>query len=174
MCELRTGIVSGLRDLYVRCNHSFCNLITTMDVQLAVGCADSEKNQEAQRSKNLKLGKMSGPETERIEILSKYFEKNMLANNSSILSAEHTSANLLQSFRGGKAGFNASYYVKRISKYSGSGSYCFIIAKIYLERLQKRYPSVVITSRTLQRLLLVAVMTATKYLEDCTFLNTRW
>ena len=45
---------------------------------------------------------------------------------------------------------------------------------MYLERFKIINLGLVLTSRTVQRLLLVAVMTAAKYLEDVTFLNTRW
>ena len=45
---------------------------------------------------------------------------------------------------------------------------------MYLERFKIVNPGMVLTSRTVQRLLLVAVMTAAKYLEDVSCLNTRW
>ena len=59
-------------------------------------------------------------------------------------------------------------------KYSGASSSCFVVAALYLERVKALHPGMVLTSRTLQRLLLVVVMTATKYLEDVTFDNSRW
>jgi len=80
----------------------------------------------------------------------------------------------LSAFLGPRMGFNCSYYVKRILKYSGADPCCAIAALIYLDRFQLRHPNLPLTSKTLQRLLLVALMTATKYLEDQTCLNSRW
>jgi hypothetical protein len=77
-------------------------------------------------------------------------------------------------YLGRSVGFKASYYLQRIAKYCGASSCCFVVAVMYLERFKIINPGIVLTSRTLQRLLLVAVMTAAKYLEDVTFLNTRW
>ncbi len=77
-------------------------------------------------------------------------------------------------YLGRSVGFKASYYLRRIAKYCGASSCCFVVAVMYLERFKIINPRMVLTSRTVQRLLLVAVMTAAKYLEDVTFLNTRW
>ena len=49
-----------------------------------------------------------------------------------------------------------------------------VVALLYLRRFQERFPSLVLTSRTLQRLLLVAAMTATKFLEDVSLSNDAW
>ena len=77
-------------------------------------------------------------------------------------------------YEGNNVSFKASYYLQRIAKYCGASSCCYVVAVIYLERFKINNPGVVLTSRTVQRLLLVAVMTAAKFLEDVTFLNTRW
>ena len=45
---------------------------------------------------------------------------------------------------------------------------------LYLERIQKRGPHLQLTSWTLQRLLLVAALVASKYLDDIVCLNTYW
>jgi hypothetical protein len=68
----------------------------------------------------------------------------------------------------------ASYYLRRMAKYCDASSCCFVVAVMYLERLKAIDPGMVLTSNTVQRLLLVAVMTAAKYLEDVAILNTRW
>ena len=59
-------------------------------------------------------------------------------------------------------------------KYSGASPSCCIVAFLYLEKLKEHRPSLLLTSRTIQRLLLVATMLAAKYLEDVTVLNSRW
>mmetsp|Transcript_24004 Transcript_24004/g.50193 ORF Transcript_24004/g.50193 Transcript_24004/m.50193 type:complete len:221 (-) Transcript_24004:390-1052(-) len=68
----------------------------------------------------------------------------------------------------------ASKYMQRIFKYSGASPCCFISALVYMERFKVAHPTVTLTSKTLQRLLLVPVMLATKYLEDCFCNNACW
>ncbi len=77
-------------------------------------------------------------------------------------------------YEGNRVCFKASYYLQRMVKYCGASSCCFVVAVMYLERFKIINPEMVLTSRTLQRLLLVAVMSAAKYLEDVTILNSRW
>ena len=78
------------------------------------------------------------------------------------------------SFDGKCALFSAGYYVKRIAKYSRASPCCLVAALLYLERAHQLRPALRLTSHTLQRLLLVAMMLATKYLEDECALNSRW
>ena len=133
-------------------------------------CEDRRHKQD----ENLESSVEVEVESRCMEKISEYFQENIRGNDAKILVAEHASAELLSCFRGNRPGFDVQYYIKRISKYSGVSSSCFVVARIYLERLQIRFPCFALTSRTLQRLLLVAVMIATKYLEDCFCLNTRW
>jgi hypothetical protein len=77
-------------------------------------------------------------------------------------------------FDGKRVNFKASHYIQRIAKYCEASACCFVVALLYLERFKSIYPDMVLTSRSVQRLLLVAVMTAVKYLEDVTILNTSW
>ncbi len=77
-------------------------------------------------------------------------------------------------YEGKRVSFKASYYLRRMAKYCEASSCCFVVAVMYLERFKIINTGVVLTSKTVQRLLLVAVMTATKYLEDVTFFNPRW
>mmetsp|Transcript_24005 Transcript_24005/g.50196 ORF Transcript_24005/g.50196 Transcript_24005/m.50196 type:complete len:303 (-) Transcript_24005:390-1298(-) len=78
------------------------------------------------------------------------------------------------SFEGRQVGMKASKYMQRIFKYSGASPCCFISALVYMERFKVAHPTVTLTSKTLQRLLLVPVMLATKYLEDCFCNNACW
>jgi len=78
------------------------------------------------------------------------------------------------SFDGKCASFSAAYYVQRIAKHSGASPCCLVAALLYLERARQLRPALRLTSHTLQRLLLVAMMLATKYLEDECALNSRW
>ncbi len=77
------------------------------------------------------------------------------------------------SFAGRRVTFKASYLLKRISRYSRGSPSCCVAALVYLERFLSRFPSIELTSVTFQRLVLVASMTADKYLEDETFLHNR-
>ena len=77
-------------------------------------------------------------------------------------------------FEGPCSQFSVAFYVQRIVRYSGASPCCLVATLLYLERFRQRRPAVRLTSSTLQRLLLVAAMTATKYLEDVSCSNTRW
>lgn len=80
----------------------------------------------------------------------------------------------LEAFASSAASFKGSYYVKRILKYSGASPCCAITGLIYLDRLQQNCVCLPLTSKTLQRLLLVALMTAAKYMDDVCCKNSRW
>ena len=54
-------------------------------------------------------------------------------------------------------------------RFSNASPCCSVAALIYIERIQTRCPSISFTTTTFHRLLLVASMTADKYLEDETF-----
>jgi hypothetical protein len=59
-------------------------------------------------------------------------------------------------------------------RYSRLSPCCFVIALIYLERLKRKEDSIFVTSTTFQRLLLVAVMVAAKFLDDYYESNKHW
>ncbi len=70
--------------------------------------------------------------------------------------------------------FKASDYVKHIASRSGEGPCTFLAALMYMERLKVLNPWLFLSSSSMRRLLLVAVMTAAKYLEDKTLCNADW
>eukprot|EP00291_Cryptomonas_curvata_P011726 CAMPEP_0172185896 /NCGR_PEP_ID=MMETSP1050-20130122/20429_1 /TAXON_ID=233186 /ORGANISM="Cryptomonas curvata, Strain CCAP979/52" /LENGTH=262 /DNA_ID=CAMNT_0012859943 /DNA_START=129 /DNA_END=917 /DNA_ORIENTATION=+ len=80
----------------------------------------------------------------------------------------------LELFEGDKAPVKASSYVKRIMKYGGLSPCCFIVGMIYLDRLKEIIPSLCLTSTNFQRLFLVSVMEAAKFLDDFYFSNKHW
>ena len=80
----------------------------------------------------------------------------------------------LTAFEGEKAPVSARSYVRRIAKYGGCSACCFAIGLIYLKRLKRRENSVCLTSRNFQRLFLVAVMLAAKFLDDSYYSNKHW
>ena len=80
----------------------------------------------------------------------------------------------LELFEGEKAPVKASSYVKRIMKYGGLSPCCFVVGMIYLERLKEIIPSLCLTSTNFQRLFLVAIMEAAKFLDDFYFSNKHW
>lgn len=77
-------------------------------------------------------------------------------------------------FEGGTSVFRATYYIRRILKYSGASPSCMLVSMIYLKRFKCSNPSTELTSRTMQRLILVASMTSSKFLDDNTVTNSRW
>ena len=77
-------------------------------------------------------------------------------------------------FHGDRALFKPSFYLRRIIKHSKASPCCLIGAVLYLERLKALSPTLHLNSYTVQRLLLVTVMTASKFLEDCSCRNARW
>lgn len=80
----------------------------------------------------------------------------------------------MASFEGTRPAITASAYVRRIVKYGGLSPCCFVVGLIYLERLKRRDHTVCLTSQTFQRLLLVAVMEAAKFLDDFYYSNKHW
>jgi hypothetical protein len=80
----------------------------------------------------------------------------------------------LAAFEGEKAPVRAGAYVRRIAKYGGCSACCFAIGLIYLKRLKRRESTVCLTSCNFQRLFLVAVMLAAKFLDDSYYSNKHW
>jgi hypothetical protein len=113
----------------------------------------------------------SGSESDIFEEVCGVLDDLILMNDTSKLSDSDEVSRL---FTGSRVRFNATFYLNRILQYSNASPSCFVVALGYLGRFKRRYPSVLLTSRTIQRLLLVAVMTATKYLEDSTLGNDDW
>ena len=71
--------------------------------------------------------------------------------------------------------FDVELYVNHIAKYSGAGPMSFLYSVVYLRRLKTRnQTSMCLKSTTMQRLLLVAMMIATKYVEDIVMRNVFW
>jgi hypothetical protein len=77
-------------------------------------------------------------------------------------------------FEGSRPSITPSAYIKRIVKYGGLSPCCFVIGLIYLERFKRRDPTVCLTSRSFQRLILVATMVAAKFLDDFYYSNKHW
>ena len=80
----------------------------------------------------------------------------------------------LPSFCGPRPLIAPADYVDRIMRYSGASPCCLLIGAIYLERLKQRDPQVYLTLDNYQRLFLLAVMTASKFLDDYYVSNKRW
>jgi hypothetical protein len=80
----------------------------------------------------------------------------------------------MNQFHGPRPGFSGSDFVNRISLYSGAGPYSMVSALLYIERFRTKTPSLNFTSRSMQRLLIVAVMIAEKYREDINHPASTW
>mmetsp|Transcript_86274 Transcript_86274/g.230411 ORF Transcript_86274/g.230411 Transcript_86274/m.230411 type:complete len:169 (-) Transcript_86274:368-874(-) len=77
-------------------------------------------------------------------------------------------------FVGRKMPFAASYYIRRILKYTKASPSCIVLGFYYLTKLNSMYADVLLNSCTIQKLLLTAMMVAAKYLEDATMANSYW
>mmetsp|Transcript_53355 Transcript_53355/g.130357 ORF Transcript_53355/g.130357 Transcript_53355/m.130357 type:complete len:328 (+) Transcript_53355:319-1302(+) len=80
----------------------------------------------------------------------------------------------LEGFEGDTWPVSAASYVKRIIKCGGCSTCCLVAGLLYLERLKARQRQLRITSSNLQRLLLVAVMTAAKFFDNIYYSNSHW
>eukprot|EP00960_Hanusia_phi_P076471 768564-Hanusia_phi.AAC.10 len=80
----------------------------------------------------------------------------------------------MAAFEGSYAPIAASAYVRRINRYGGCSACCFAVGLMYLERLKRRNHTVCLNSCNFQRLYLVAVMTAAKFLDDFYYSNKHW
>eukprot|EP00961_Rhodomonas_salina_P250977 3393026-Rhodomonas_salina.1 len=77
-------------------------------------------------------------------------------------------------FEGEEAPIDAASFVRRILKHGNCSPCCIVVGILYLERMKRIFPSVCLTSRNFQRLLLTACMTAAKFLDDSYYSNKRW
>ena len=91
-----------------------------------------------------------------------------------IQKSDSLSSGVQTSFHGIDPTFTISYYVKRIAKYSGASPANLVVSLLYLKRIVHRRRNLRLTSNTIQRLLLVAIMIAAKYLDDRVCSNTCW
>ena len=67
-----------------------------------------------------------------------------------------------------------AHYIHHVSMCSFLGPSCVFAAKIYLDRFETRSTCRRLTTKTAHRLLLVALMTAQKFLEDISCSNKLW
>ena len=65
-------------------------------------------------------------------------------------------------------------FLMRMLKYSRASPCCVVVAMTYLERLNEQHPSLCFTAFNIQRLLLVLMMLASKYLDDYFVSNKQW
>jgi hypothetical protein len=80
----------------------------------------------------------------------------------------------MAAFEGELLPISPATYVRRIIRYGGASPCCLVIGLIYLERLQRRVDSASLTMHNMQRLFLVSVMTAAKFLDDRYNSNKVW
>jgi hypothetical protein len=87
--------------------------------------------------------------------------------------AEH--AEILSPFEGSPLCCPAERYVKRMMKYGGCSPCNVIIGLMYLHRIQRSTcPTLELTAKNAQRLLLTAVMAASKMFDDIYYSNKYW
>ncbi|CAD8057199.1 unnamed protein product [Paramecium primaurelia] len=62
-------------------------------------------------------------------------------------------------------------YLQRIAKYTHCSEECFVIALIYLDRLQEKHPQLVLNSKCIHRFLLISLVIAIKFQDDDYYKN---
>ena len=77
-------------------------------------------------------------------------------------------------FEGKRSPIGPSRYIQRILKYGRVSECCFLIAIIYIERIKVAGYAARLSSTSLQRLLAVAVMVASKFLDEPFYANKWW
>lgn len=77
-------------------------------------------------------------------------------------------------FYGKALGCSVKRYVLRMVKYGRCSMCNVIMGFIYIERIKRDYPELTLSARSFQRLLLTAVMVASKKFDDIYFSNKHW
>jgi len=103
-----------------------------------------------------------------VSVISTMLEETVMRNE------QNQKKSTLPSFLGKRPPLSASAFVTRVAKYSGASPCCFAVGLIYLERMKKRDPGVCLTPTNFQRLFLISVMTAAKFLDDFYYSNKHW
>mmetsp|Transcript_13399 Transcript_13399/g.31415 ORF Transcript_13399/g.31415 Transcript_13399/m.31415 type:complete len:294 (-) Transcript_13399:90-971(-) len=103
-----------------------------------------------------------------VTVIAQMLEETVLRNEQS------SKKSTLPSFQGKRPPLSACAFVTRVAKYSGASPCCFAVGLIYLERMKKRDPGVCLTPTNFQRLFLISVMTAAKFLDDFYYSNKHW
>ncbi|EKX40726.1 hypothetical protein GUITHDRAFT_53418, partial [Guillardia theta CCMP2712] len=65
-------------------------------------------------------------------------------------------------------------YLERIKTFGGCSTCCFVLGLLYLERLASSDATYLLNSYNMHRLVLTAVMVATKFVDDFYFSNSYW
>eukprot|EP00960_Hanusia_phi_P069867 767180-Hanusia_phi.AAC.2 len=65
-------------------------------------------------------------------------------------------------------------YLERIKTFGGCSTCCFVLGVLYLERLASSDATYLLNSYNMHRLVLTAVMVATKFVDDFYFSNSYW
>jgi hypothetical protein len=104
---------------------------------------------------------------EVVTVLGKVFDETVARNQDSCqcLTSVHSSLIMFQGRR--RCPLKPSAYMARMLKYGHASPCCLLVGLVYLQRINLRCSSaLVMTPYNIQRLLLVAVMLASKFLDD--------
>eukprot|EP00249_Psilotum_nudum_P004495 c18011_g2_i1 orf=248-934(-) len=108
-----------------------------------------------------------------LSVLSSLLQRFVLRNENQIFSPSKNLKNQrFTVFHGRRPpSISIGKYLERIFKYANCSPSCFVVACIYLERLQHQQAGLPITALTVHRLLITSIMIATKFLEDTHYNN---
>ena len=111
-------------------------------------------------------GKTTSSETPRVlPLIASLIEKS-IRNNERLLRASRRD-DVVSIFHGSKAPtLSVRQYMERIFKYSSCSTACFVMGYIYIDRFFQNRSGFCLTSLNVHRLLITAVMVASKFLDD--------
>jgi len=94
--------------------------------------------------------------------------------SASMPAPEEAPSGIMKLFEGADLPCSPERYMLRMVKYGETSPCNVVVALIYLNRLRSQHPMLALTPSNAQRLMLVAVMTATKFLDDEHYSNKYW
>lgn len=70
--------------------------------------------------------------------------------------------------------FELDFYMSRLIQYSNCSTAAFVIMLVYIDRVQKRFKSLLLTDMNCHRVILTALVLAIKYVDDEVFSNAHY
>ncbi|KAJ7521561.1 hypothetical protein O6H91_19G059800 [Diphasiastrum complanatum] len=102
-----------------------------------------------------------------LTILASVLERLIARNERYLPSGQTPSGRRLTIFHGSRPpSISIGKYLERLFKYTSCSPSCFVLGYVYIDRLVHKQPDLPVTSLNVHRLLITAVMLATKILDD--------
>lgn len=116
------------------------------------------------------------PISETLEITAAFLECLLATNNAIVVNSKHHSTNDLASVFHARSvpDISVEKYIQRMAKYSPFPAECLITALIYFERIKSSYPSLIVSSFNIHRLLLTSILLSAKFHCDNLYTNSHY